>query len=92
MKSHGYRNLHRGGGPGRGRGRLQRQLRRCFIVHGPDVSASVIYSWCTSKRASWPHRWSIVRILREIAVPIGRASTPGEPWIWRLRERDTDAT
>ena len=31
-------------------------------------------------------RWSIRRILVGVAEPIGRASTRGRPWLWRLRE------
>jgi hypothetical protein len=33
-----------------------------------------------------PERWSIVRILREIADPVARAPTIGRPWLWRLRD------
>jgi hypothetical protein len=33
-----------------------------------------------------PERWSIVRILRQIAEPIGRADTIGRPWLWRLKD------
>jgi hypothetical protein len=32
-------------------------------------------------------RWSVLRILRVIAEPVGRAETIGRPWLWRLRER-----
>jgi hypothetical protein len=33
-------------------------------------------------------RWSVHRILRQIAEPIGRAPTIGRPWMWRLRDSD----
>jgi hypothetical protein len=33
-------------------------------------------------------RWSVHRILRQIAEPIGRAPTIGRPWLWRLRNND----
>jgi hypothetical protein len=31
-------------------------------------------------------RWSVLRILRVIAEPVGRAERIGRPWLWRLRE------
>jgi hypothetical protein len=31
-------------------------------------------------------RWSVHRILRQIAEPIGRADTIGRPWLWRLKD------
>jgi hypothetical protein len=31
-------------------------------------------------------RWSVDRILRVIAEPIGRAPTIGRPWLWRLKD------
>jgi hypothetical protein len=75
--------------PALGRGRLQRQIARAFIVHGDVVSATDIYCWCRrwrSSRFGMPERWSIVRILRRIAEPVGRAPTIGRPWLWRLKE------
>src|SRR3979490_2546444 len=75
--------------PNAGRGRLQRQIARCFHAHGPEVSATTIYDWCmlwpVDKRASQAQRWSVRRILDVIADRRGRASTIGRPWIWRLR-------
>jgi hypothetical protein len=75
--------------PNAGRGRLQRQIARAFHVHGNEVSASDIYQWCQrwqSKRFGQWERWSIVRILEQIAVRVGRAETIGRPWLWRLKE------
>jgi hypothetical protein len=76
--------------PAKGRGRLQRQINRCFVVFGPEVSASRVYDWCFARnpraRQSRGHRWSVLRILRTIADPIGRAVTIGRPVLWRLRE------
>jgi hypothetical protein len=78
--------LRRPPAPAKDRGRLQRQIRRAFLVHGPVVSSSVVYDWAFARRpqqrCSQLHRWSVVRILREIAEPIGRAPTG---WLWRLR-------
>jgi hypothetical protein len=55
---------HRPHAPNLGRGRLQRQIARCFLVHGPEVSASAIYEWCET----WPDGrrfyWSTKRILK----------------------------
>jgi hypothetical protein len=31
------------------------------------------------------HRYSVWRILREIAEPVGRSRGPGRPWLWRLK-------
>jgi hypothetical protein len=76
--------------PAKGRGRLQRQIARCFVVFGPEVSASRLYDWCYARnpgaRQSRGHRWSVLRILRTIADPIGRAETIGRPVLWRIRE------
>ena len=69
--------------PAKGRRRLQRQLNRCFALFGPEVSASRLLDWCYVRRRR--HRWSMVRILRQIADRIGRAPTIGRPWIWRLK-------
>jgi hypothetical protein len=37
-------------------------------------------------------RWSVHRILREIADQIGRAPTIGRPWIWRLKTPGADGS
>jgi hypothetical protein len=68
---------------------LQRQIARAFIAHGDVVSATDIYRWCRrfrSTRFGMLERWSIVRILNERCVRVGRASTIGRPWLWRLRD------
>jgi hypothetical protein len=84
-----FPNLHlRPDRPAAGRGRLQRQITRAFMAHGPEVTSSEIYRWCRrwqSTRFGQPERWSIVRILDVIAERRGRAKTIGRPWIWRLR-------
>jgi hypothetical protein len=81
--------------PARGRGRLQRQINRCFVVFGPEVSSTRLYDWCYARnpraRQSRGHRWSAYRILVEIAEPVGRAQTIGHPWIWRLRNSQLPA-
>jgi hypothetical protein len=57
------------------------------------VSASEIYRWARrwqrcrdGKRINQRERWSIRRRLVEIAEPVGRASTIGRPWLWRLKQ------
>jgi hypothetical protein len=76
--------------PNKGRGRLQVQLRRAFV--GSEVlTCSEVYDSCYAKRRMLgqqidrPYRWSVVRILRTIADPIGRAETIGRPVLWRLK-------
>jgi hypothetical protein len=95
-KRENYPNLLRAPhAPAAGRGRLQRQINRCFVVFGPEVSSSRLLDWCYARnprvRQSRGHRWSVVRILRQIADPVGRASTIGRPWIWRLRNSQLPA-
>jgi hypothetical protein len=59
---------------------------------GRDVlTSSEVYDSCYAKRRvagqqiDRPYRWSVVRILRQIADPIGRAETIGRPVLWRLK-------
>jgi hypothetical protein len=86
-------NLRLGAGGAKGRGRLQRQIRRAFIAHGPVLTSSDVYRWCKRWQArefgQW-ERWSIVRILDVVAERTGRASTIGRPWIWRLKRPGAD--
>jgi hypothetical protein len=89
-----FPNLQRGpSAPAKGRGRLQRQINRCFTLFGPVISNSRLYDWCFARdpraRQSQARRWSVLRILRTIADPIGRAETIGRPWLWRLKDTHT---
>jgi hypothetical protein len=76
--------------PNKGRGRLQQQVRRAFAAAGmSELTSSAIYDWTNArdrKRPSTRARYSVWRVLREVATPIGRASTRGRPWIWRVAE------
>ena len=88
--SHGLtrlRHLQRGGGTHRGKGRLQVQIRRAFLGH-PLRSTSEIYDWCyardRSRTRSEAMRWSVHRILRDVADAVGHSRGPGRPWLWRL--------
>ena len=87
MKRDRYRNLRRGGGPGRGRGRLQRQIARAFTAEGPVLSASQIYDWCFTKRrrVTTLKAYMVWRILVKVADRVGRAKTIGTPNLWRWR-------
>jgi hypothetical protein len=88
----GHPNLRlRPHAPNAGRGRLQRQIRRAFAGR-PLLTSSQVYDSCYVKRRVFGeripqrHRHSVWRILRTIADPIGRASTIGRPWLWRLKQ------
>jgi hypothetical protein len=83
-----YPNLQlRPHAPNAGKGRLQRQIARAFIGH-PFRSTSEIYDWCyardRSRTRSEAMRWSVHRILREIAEPV-RKVPPHGAWLWRLK-------
>jgi hypothetical protein len=77
--------------PNRGRGRLQVQIRRCFI--GGEVRSSAeVYNWCYARqrmygeRVRQRERHSVWRILIQVAEPVGRAETIGRPILWRLKD------
>ena len=78
--------------PNAGRGRLQTQIRRAFETSRGVLSTSQIFDWTYASHRAYGqripcwHRWSVSRILRQIAEPIGRADTIGRPWLWRLRD------
>jgi hypothetical protein len=79
--------------PAKGRGRIQRQVRRAFEACGPRLSASLVYDWARrwqrrhdEKRINQRERYSIVRVLITMAVRDGRAGTRGRPWLWRRIE------
>ena len=81
--------LRRPRAPAAGRGRLQIQIRRAFVVR-EVLTSSEIYDSCYAKRRASgqqidrPYRWSVVRILRQIADPIGRTNPYGAV-LWRLK-------
>jgi hypothetical protein len=61
-----------------GRGRLQVQIRRAFDTSRGVLSTSQIFDWTYASHRAYGqripcwHRWSVSRILRQIAEPIGR--------------------
>jgi hypothetical protein len=80
--------------PALGNGRLQRQVRRAFWVHGSPMSTSEILEWAYARqrafgeRISGGHYWSVWRALMSLgAVHCGRAR--GRTRLWRM---PTDAT
>jgi hypothetical protein len=86
-KWRGHPNLrHRPPSPALGRGRLQRQICRCFLAHGPLVTSSQVYDWAyvNRRKLTQRHRHSVWRILRDIAKPI-RRMPPYGAWLWRLK-------
>ena len=68
---------------------MQIQIRRAFVVR-EVLTSSEIYDSCYAKRRASglqidrPYRWSVVRILRQIADPIGRTNPYGAV-LWRLK-------
>jgi hypothetical protein len=66
---------------------MQRAVRRAFLVHGPVASSSQIYDWVfpQKRKLTQLRRHGVWRILRKVAVQIGRAETIGRPWLWRLK-------
>ena len=77
--------LRRPRAPAAGRGRLQVQIRRAFV--GREVlTSSEIYDSCYAKRQiDRPYRWSVLRILLELADRVRRVPPHGA-WLWRLKE------
>jgi hypothetical protein len=75
--------------PAKGRGRLQRAIARAFVVAPTDtLSTAAINDWCFARRRrqiSERHRYSVFRILREIADQVERVPPRGA-WLWRLRD------
>jgi hypothetical protein len=92
------RNLRRRpAAPALNRGRIQRALDRCFFFHGPVVDGGTIHRFCqewrhqvAGRRPGALDRLSVYRVLVAIAEPVGRATTRGRPWLWRLRDTDTE--
>jgi hypothetical protein len=75
--------------PNKNRGRLQVAVRRAFLV-SPLPSTSEVYDRAyarhraAGKRLGGNERWSVLRVLRAIAVPI-RKLPPHGAWLWRLK-------
>jgi hypothetical protein len=89
MKWNDYPNLaKRPHAPNKGRGRLQVQVRRALLVHGPLVTTSQLLDWAyprKRRRPGWDHT-KIWRIAAEHCDRIGRGATRGRPIVWRVRD------
>jgi len=84
--------------PSKGRGPVQRAIRRVFMASGAEVLNSTdIYDWAHGRRR-FGRRKSMpfgvysrtLRTLRVMCEPVGRAPTTGRPWLWRLRNSHED--
>jgi hypothetical protein len=53
------------------------------MAGGAELTSSQVYCWTHARGQR--HQYSVWRILCEVAEPIGRASTIGRPWLWRLK-------
>jgi hypothetical protein len=77
--------------PAAGNGRIQRAVARAFLVHGDELTTSQAFDWALPRvrHDLWRqrHRWSVVRVLRQVADPIRRVPPHGA-WLWRLRTDD----
>ena len=79
--------------PSKGRGPVQRAIRRACMASGAAVlNSTEIYDWAHGRRR-FGRRKSMpfgvysrtLRTLRAMCEPVGRAPTTGRPWLWRLR-------
>jgi hypothetical protein len=84
--------------PSKGRGPVQRAIRRAFMASGAEVLNSTdIYDWAHG-RCRFGRRKSMpfgvysrtLRTLRAMCEPVGRAPTIGRPWLWRLKHSETE--
>src|SRR5262249_11779831 len=79
--------------PSKGRGPVQRAIRRVFMASGAGVLTSTeIYDWAHGRRRFGRRKsWPCGACARpgqprgELWEPVGRAPTTGRPWLWRLR-------
>jgi hypothetical protein len=84
--------------PSKGRGPVQRAIRRVFMASGAEVlNSTEIYDWAHGRRR-FGRRKSMpfgvysrtLRTLRAMCEPVGRAPTIGRPWLWRLKHSETE--
>jgi hypothetical protein len=79
--------------PSAGRGRIQRGVRRGFVMMGRSEMSTT--EGLRYTHVLWPHQGRKIHTntyrrvrsrLDEIADRIGRSRSRGRPWIWRLRK------
>jgi hypothetical protein len=90
MKWPGHPNLRlRPYSPNKGRGRIQRAVRRAFLLHGPEITTSQAFDFALVRvrHDNWRRRerWSVIYALRQVADPVRRVPPYGA-WLWRLKE------
>jgi hypothetical protein len=86
------RNLSRGGGHARGRGRIQRESWSALVFAGGLATTSSVMDWIYAHKRL-KRRWArdgrvyelVRRRLDAIADRVGRSRGPGRPWLWKLR-------
>ena len=71
--------------PSLNRGPIQVRARRALRALG-EASTSQISEWAHLRGGSRRRTDYTRRVLDRIAVKVGRASTRGSPWLWRLRD------
>jgi hypothetical protein len=67
-------------------GRIQKQVRRCFVAHGgKPLTSPDFLPWAYPQLAEYKlwHRWSVRRALQKYAVPIGYC---GRATLWAPRK------
>jgi hypothetical protein len=70
-------------------GRLFAQIRFAFILSkGEPLSTTDLVKSCYVAESLWGqlrswHRTNVARAARRVAIPIGRATTPGRPLVWK---------
>jgi hypothetical protein len=67
-------------------GRLQRQVRRCFMACGSTVRTSDLHEWCWFGRPiRRSQRLHVARAAKSVgAVRVGRV---GSQWLWELKTK-----
>jgi len=99
MKWDGYPNLRkRPPTPAKARGSIQRAIRRAFAASGAEALTSAqIYDWayvrrrlgrCKTLPAGVYSR--ALRTLKVMCYRVGRGTSIGRPWLWRLRNTVDD--
>jgi hypothetical protein len=78
--------------PALNHGRIQKLARRALLTLGGRATTSQVIEWtCCRKRLLHGRRIerhdyrAARRALERIAARVGRGSSRGRPWIWRLR-------
>ena len=72
-------------------GRLQRQVRRCFMAVGATVRTADLHQWCWARQLllGQPIRRSqrlhIARAARSVGA--ARVRREGRQWVWQLKPK-----